>query len=101
MALGDAGKWVAMTEVPVQAESVAGLEEGVIGSGSALGRVRHRRSIKHETFLRKKGRGIKIKRDKSIRLEKGSVLTEFMTNAVKGIWRSKDQGVSLCGEKVV
>ena len=55
MVLGDAGKWVAMTEVPVQAESVAGLEEGVMGNGSALGRVRHRRSIKHETFLRKKG----------------------------------------------
>lgn len=54
MVLGDAGKWVVMTEVPVRAESVAGLEEGVIGSGSALGMMTHRRSVKHETFFEEK-----------------------------------------------
>lgn len=71
MALGDAGKWVVMTEAPVRAESVAGLEAGVIGSGSALGMMTHRRSVRHETFfLRKKGCGIKIRGVRSISLEK-------------------------------
>lgn len=66
MVLGDAGKWVAMTEVPVQAESVAGLEEGVIGSGLALGMMRHRRSIKHETFFEeKRGELLKSKTSKA------------------------------------